>query len=66
VGLPDPSNENFEELYPNEEPEILQLLKNNRQWVQDSQNSDPEFFKRIGGKQKPQYLSVDHAPSSHL
>jgi hypothetical protein len=39
-----------------EDPDIQKLLQNNRQWVADSQAADPDFFKKIGGKQKPQYL----------
>lgn len=38
--------------------DIAKLLKNNRKWVQDSQNADPDFFKKIGGPQRPQYLYV--------
>lgn len=45
-----------DELYTNEEPEILQLLKNNRKWIEDNEKSDPDFYKRIGDKQRPQYL----------
>jgi carbonic anhydrase len=41
-----------------EDPEIKKLLKNNRQWVADSRAADPDFFKKIGGKQRPQYLYV--------
>jgi hypothetical protein len=39
-----------------DDPDITKLLKNNRKWVQDSQAADPDFFKKIGGKQRPQYL----------
>lgn len=38
--------------------DIAQLLKNNKQWVKDSQEKDPDFFKRIGDKQAPKYLYI--------
>ncbi|CAE7591077.1 unnamed protein product [Symbiodinium microadriaticum] len=34
------------------------LLENNKAWVAESQEKDPEFFQRIGGKQKPKYLYI--------
>ena len=36
--------------------DIAELLKNNEKWVAESQEKDPDFFKRIGGKQTPKYL----------
>jgi hypothetical protein len=44
------------DLSPDEDPDIRKLLVNNRKWVENSKNSDPDFFKKIGGKQRPQYL----------
>lgn len=41
-----------------EHPDIAQLLVQNKKWVQDSQNADPNFFKKIGGKQVPKYLYI--------
>jgi hypothetical protein len=36
--------------------DISQLLKNNKKWVAESQAKDPDFFRRIGEKQRPKYL----------
>jgi carbonic anhydrase len=38
--------------------EIAQLLENNKAWVEESKAKDPDFFKRIGGPQKPKYLYI--------
>lgn len=35
-----------------EDPEIAQLLANNKQWTIDQAKADPHFFERIGAPQK--------------
>ena len=41
---------------PNEDPDISRLLNNNKKWVENCKSNDPNFFDRVGGKQRPQYL----------
>ena len=36
--------------------DIAKLLQNNREWVKAQSASNPNFFKKIGGKQEPKYL----------
>jgi carbonic anhydrase len=45
------------------DPDIAQLLANNRQWVHEEVTKDPDFFKRVGGPQKPKYLYIGCADS---
>lgn len=41
-----------------EDPDIALLLANNKRWVKTEMEKDPNFFKRIGGPQKPRYLYI--------
>jgi carbonic anhydrase len=34
------------------------ILENNRQWVADTLQSDPEFFKRLAAEHRPHYLFI--------
>jgi carbonic anhydrase len=36
----------------------LQLLSNNKKWVQKRLNDDPEYFKRLSMQQSPEYLWI--------
>jgi len=36
----------------------IQLLKNNKKWVQKRLNDDPEYFKRLSMQQTPEYLWI--------
>lgn len=38
--------------------DITQLLRNNKQWSQDTKESDPEFFNKLSERQKPEYLWI--------
>ncbi len=37
-------------------PHVKVLLQNNKRWVKESLENDPNFIDRISGPQKPQYL----------
>ena len=37
-------------------PHVKKLLENNKRWVKESIEKDPEFLKKITSPQKPQYL----------
>ena len=39
-----------------EDPDIALLLQHNKNWVRTQTEQDKNFFKRIGGPQKPKYL----------
>ena len=39
-----------------EDPDIAVLLEQNKNWVSTQEKQDENFFKRIGGPQKPKYL----------
>jgi L-lactate utilization protein LutB len=38
------------------DPDIAQLLENNKKWVEDQSEKDPRFFDRIGAPQTPKFL----------
>nr|QWE79112.1 beta-carbonic anhydrase [Neopyropia yezoensis] len=39
-------------------PDLEDVLKGNKEWVKKMNDLDPEFFKRLGGKQHPRYLYI--------
>lgn len=39
-------------------PDIAKLLVDNKKWVEEGKNADPNFFEKIGGKQVPKYLYI--------
>ena len=39
-----------------DEPHIEQLLDNNRKWVKQSSENDPQFFDKLARTQTPKYL----------
>lgn len=38
--------------------EMQDVLRNNKAWVSHMNQKDPEFFKQLGGQQRPRYLYV--------
>ncbi|GBG25988.1 Carbonic anhydrase [Hondaea fermentalgiana] len=54
-------DENMMNEYPElmgSHPELADVLAANKAWVDRMNKEDPEFFKRVGGKQKPRYLYI--------
>lgn len=43
---------------PKPDPDMEQILENNRKWVKKRSTEDPNFFQIIGGPQHPKYLYV--------
>jgi carbonic anhydrase len=39
-------------------PDITKILEANKEWVKDKSQSDPDFYRKIGGKQVPKYLYI--------
>mgnify|MGYP003386845909 FL=1 len=39
-------------------PDIAKLLVDNKKWVEEGKNTDPNFLEKIGGKQVPKYLYI--------
>ncbi|QOC21930.1 carbonate dehydratase [Wenzhouxiangella sp. AB-CW3] len=39
-------------------PTLSDLLENNRQWAEAVTAEDPDFFKRLAGQQKPEFLWI--------
>lgn len=37
-------------------PHLLKILENNRKWVAETKEKDPDFFVALGKQQKPKYL----------
>lgn len=37
-------------------PYMRELLQNNRRWVQETNNKDPDFFTKLAQPQRPKYL----------
>ena len=42
---------------------LQHLLDNNRRWAERRESKDPDFFKRLSGQQKPEYLWIGCADS---
>mmetsp|Transcript_18571 Transcript_18571/g.40168 ORF Transcript_18571/g.40168 Transcript_18571/m.40168 type:complete len:328 (+) Transcript_18571:46-1029(+) len=60
-GLTEKIEEYLEEFAPElqgSHPDMEDILKNNKEWVKTQNEKDPEFFKRLGGKQTPRYLYI--------
>jgi len=43
---------------PSEDPDIAQLIKNNREWVERKGKEDPEYFPALGRGQSPEFLYI--------
>lgn len=37
-------------------PYLRELLQNNRRWVEETNNKDPDFFSKLAQPQRPKYL----------
>lgn len=43
---------------PRKDPAIQELMKRNREWVENKNKEDPEFFSILGQGQSPTYLYI--------